>query len=551
MQRLEQAIAALPRDSCLRCMQRAEALGSEVDPAVTYPEAWVAFRIVGAGAKGMGEGLIAGADLRASLSPLVERLSAAVSMQREEAGPDALDAAQLCERWHISRATLNRLRSRGLVARRVLDDSKRHALVFRLEVVERFESTNGPSLARAAGFSRVDPAATSRLIRRAEGYRRRLDWTLNQCACRLAEKTGRSQEGVRQLLLRAAVNTAPSLREAPALGERQRELLYRAWRRGVDLSQMSRRTHRSRGAVRRAITMARAARLRSILDSGALHGPVSAPRSKPPESLLALPPVRSGLASPHAPDVLTFLAAARAMGPPIGAEEKARLAAYQLLRAEAARLINGLSLLQPSPAAVDRTETHLLWAARIKAELIGSQVRLLLDTLAARLGRDVEELPPAAGLQVITEGLRVIGDAVDGLDPAKAGRLAAATSLMLDRYAAGAAKQLTPAVPQTRRATVVMTAGLAMPRWERDVSPWQKLLEPDRRLRPGIVAGVVPTAAADVLTRRYGWDGGPPRTLAELAGELHVTPIRVLKVERDALRAALVALRAATAARLG
>jgi uncharacterized protein YoaH (UPF0181 family) len=525
----------MDRAAVLVCIERAEALALDVDPALTYPEDWLVFRITGRDGDPAHKELIPGAELRSELSPLVERLCAAARLKVDEVSGE--DAATLAARWNVSRVTLDRMRRRGLIARRVVDPKGRARLVFTPRMVEQFAAANAQALERACQFTRVSEEEAAEMIERARRLRAE-GLSVSQAAARIAAEMGRSHEGVRQVLRRAG---KPELREAPALSAKKRRVLYRAWRRGIDLGLMARRTRRSRGAVRRAITLERAEKLRTLLDSGALVVP-SMKRSAGP-ALLAAPPVRTGLCEPTPATVTAFIRAARIMGPPIGAEESARLAAYQYLRAEAARLIEKLDRLQPSASAVDRAETLLRWASRLKAELVRSQFRLMLDTLAARLGKPIEEVGAQAVLRILTGAIGRIGDVVDAHDAAKGGRLAGAAGLALDRYATQVVRELTPPDGSARRAVAVIPQGLPMPAWERAVSPWQAFLEPDARLLPAIRAGRVPQREATVLLLRFGWDGGPPRTLAELAAELKISRIRVLQVEQRAIAAGLAAAR--------
>ena len=542
LKRLEQSIRAMERGAVLACIERAESLALDLDPAVTYPEDWLIFRVTGLNGAATQGTLVQGAELRAALSPFVERLCAGVGLQAGEA--EGEDVKSLALRWKVSRVSLDRMRKRGLIARRVVDERKRASLRFAPAVVRRFEEANAAGLRRAGGFTRVNADQTAAMLERA-GRLRAQGLTVSQAAAEIAREMGRSHEGVRQVLRRAARAGSAGMREAPALNARKRAVLYRAWRRGVDLALLARRTRRSRGAVRRAINMERAARLRTLLESGALNTPDT--KRGQAGAVLATPPVRTGLSAASPVDVPAFLRAARKMGPPIGAEESARLAAYQVLRSEAARLIRRLDRLQPSPASVDRAETLLRWAARLKAELVRSQFRLMLDTLAARLGKPVEELGAAGVVRVLAGAIGVIGEAVDAHDAAKGGRLAGAAGLALDRYAAQAARELAQPSHAPRRAVAVIPAGQPMPAWERQVAAWQAFLEPDARLLPAIRAGRVPVPDAAVLLKRYGWDGGPPRTLAELAPELKVSRIRVMEVERRALATALRVVRGAPA----
>jgi DNA-directed RNA polymerase sigma subunit (sigma70/sigma32) len=48
----------------------------------------------------------------------------------------------------------------------------------------------------------------------------------------------------------------------------------------------------------------------------------------------------------------------------------------------------------------------------------------------------------------------------------------------------------------------------------------------------------------DMLMRRYGWGGDPPKTLADASQALGVTVMRGALIERAAIRSALAARRA-------
>src|SRR5205823_5996629 len=105
----------------------------------------------------------------------------------------------------------------------------------------------------------------------------------------------------------------------------------------------------------------------------------------------------------------------------------------QFLRSEAAGLIGKLSRLQPSASGIDRIETMLRWAARLKAELVRSQLRVMLEALHARLGRPVEQVPAGVLVRLLSSAIAAVGDAVDAFDVARGGRLAAAAGLGVDK----------------------------------------------------------------------------------------------------------------------
>jgi hypothetical protein len=182
----------------------------------------------------------------------------------------------------------------------------------------------------------------------------------------------------------------------------------------------------------------------------------------------------------------------------------------------------------------------LRWAARLKAELVRSQLKVMLEALHARLGRPVEQLPPGVLVRLLSSALVAMGDAVDGFDVGRGGRLAGAAGMAVDKVAIQWGKQLA-SVAAPKRATVMIPSGLAMPDWTRGVAVWQEFLEPDARLR-----GACERVAAELgsfLRKRYGWDGGPARTLVELARERKINSVGVFRLEQRAVRAGFEVVR--------
>jgi hypothetical protein len=215
LEKLAHDLRFAPREALVRDVARVEELAGDIDPAGSYPEDFVIFRITGYRPTSSAPELLKGAALLADLSALAERMSEAAGMSSAELGTDewvALDA--LAERWNVSRKTLDRWRREGLIARRVLGGAGRPALVVMNSVVERFAAGHGAAIARAGGFSRIPPELESRMLRRARVYRARFGCSLNQAAVRLAERFGRSPEAVRQLLKRHDARAAAERGEA-------------------------------------------------------------------------------------------------------------------------------------------------------------------------------------------------------------------------------------------------------------------------------------------------------------------------------------------------
>lgn len=533
---LEEELRFAPREARLRCMDRAERLSRTIEDAAEYPAPWVIEAITGYRPEGRMPGVARGAALRAGLGVFVERQSARADLTPDEV-PGGLGVPEVLARWDISRATLGRLRRLGLAARRVRDGRAGRA-VFHPESIAWFEQVHADRLGRAAAFTRLTPEETGRLVRRASRYRRCLRWPMTRVVQRLAQRTGRSPEGVRQALRRAGAARRDEFDLSPHLDARTRRVLARAARLGVDVGLMARKVRRSRGAVRRAIAVARADRLRDALARGVLTAHVGPTFALPDagEAILAPPAVREGLGLPGAGTLRDVLGAARAAGPPIAAVEKHRAVAGQFLVWRAAMAIEHLHTLNPSPAALDRIETDLRWAARLRAELIRVQWPTIVRSLEARIGRPCADVPARELGALLHETVLAAARAVEAFDPFRGGRLAGPVGLAADRV--GAAWVKAGRIPvASGRATPVLGEHARLDEWTHRVAAWQVWIEPPERVRAAAMVDRPTPADAALLRARFGW-GEVPHTLAEVGARFGITPTRMPIVEARAIRSA-------------
>jgi len=538
-----------PPEALRRAVERVEELAGEVDEGAEYPADWVMFRVSGYRADRAAGSMspIRGAALLADLSALAERLSRGAHVSIDEARAQGMAGVdELCERWSVSRKTLDRFRRRGLIARRAEDDRGRASLVFSARVVERFEAGNAARLARGGEFSRIDPDTEERIVRRAARYRRLFDWSISRCAARLAAKFGRSHEAVRALLLRQgnAAGAAPPARTSRDDG---RDFL-RALSRGVEPRELAGRAGVTARGVIRAAAIARRELLVDLLGSGALDASRSPAFERPDaaEVILAARPVREGLGGHGITDLLGLIRAARPRDPRPPAEERARALAYHFLRFTTAAAIRSLDDQHPGALALDEIETRLRWAARLKAELMRPQLHLVIETVEGLVGPP-EELPrglhSAQVAALVRAAIGGLAEAVDLFEPQRPargapGRLAAPAGLAIARACARWMRSsgVESGTPPTGRAASRLLEGVTIPDWTLSCTAWQRWLEPELRVRAG--AAGLDAASRELLETRFGWSGGPARTLKEIAAVKRTTLIRATVLERTALRGA-------------
>jgi hypothetical protein len=584
----------------------------------TYPLEYIIFRITGMRSEFAAEGsdgaspiVLVGEALLADLPALVERLSTAARIGAPEltaadhpptatrpssreklarsrahapgdpSPPPALvgpwlSIDDLAKHWNIGRKTIERLRRRGLLARRVRVGGSgrgaavRERLVFSATAVRAFEAAGGFTRTADARDGRPRPASQTiaaraprltdtdrrRIIARAQRYQGRFGWSLNRCAARIAAGMKRSHETVRRVLRAhdAAADT-PIFDERGRLGEHERTVLERSKRAGASPTQIAAKISRTRSAVYRIAADRRAERLRA-LDLDAPVGPLF-DRPDAAEVILAPVTVRTGLGDPAPATVGEFVALCDSMDPPAAAVETARAVAYAYLRHRARDLVRALPRHGAGAADLDEIETTLRWASRIKAELIRSQLPTALRSLRARLdGRGPESLAPrgpAGGPALIDACIAALIDSVDRFDPFKAlaggGRLAAPAAIAVNR----ALTRWLQGMEQSGRGRAAHKSESApLADWTLRVDPWQDWLEaPESLSRTARDARTAPPSSAvelHLVQSRFGFlpTGAPPMTLVDTARALGIVPQRIAAKERLAIAAAIGGNRSAT-----
>lgn len=528
-----------PGPALRRQVERVESLAGELDADRLYPEDWIVQRLTGYRPEMDDPASIVGEALLADLSALAERLSDWSGLERADLPDGSLDAETLCARWGISRRTLDRYCRRGLIARRVKGERGRAKLYFAPGVVDRFERVRAASLGRAGGFSRIPDETAEAMIRRARRYHESMGCTLNQAAARLAARYGRSHEAVRQLLRRHERRSgAPIFGEPGPIDARQRAMLHRADRRGIETGELAERTGRSVDTVRRAIRRERCRLLAGL----ALDGPAASwfGDASAVDEALAAGPVASGLGGPVEQDLRAWIIAARTPATPNAEEERALAAAVHLLRWRAREGVASMAASNPEANALDRVETDLRWVSRLKVQLLRAQARPILRTLESRAGRPLDEMRARDARALVGIGLDAASAAVDAFDPFRGGRLAARVGMSVDRAAAAWLRgHKDAASPQAGRATPRIGEGVTLGDWSMRVDAWQGWLEPTPRIR-GVLGAMDPPGRA-FAAARYGLTDetggtGPPGTLDEMCASLGLRRMEAPRVERAWIR---------------
>lgn len=493
-----------PRKVMLRAIERLDDAITSLDTSQDVPAGW--FLSTASGYAMHVPGRVPGETALVDACAVIEALSAAADTTPDEVPEDCLGVKELAEHWNIAQRTLHRYRSQGLSARSVRAGRTRR-LMFTPTAIAAFEARRGDAIKGAKAFTRLSETERERARSRnaelqAQGK------TPNAAASVIAEELGRSHEAIRQLLQRGT-NTST------AWTHRERYITLRAHDRFLEPAAIAERLGRDTGATRRIIDGQRLARLRELdLEPMALEEPhmPNPPLGAPGPTLLA--DLVAEMREPHAPDRATEL----------------RITAYaRFLTTRAARTIAAVHAAKLRAEPIDDAETDLLWAARLRVEALRPMLGIVLRSVEARLGDEIEALPARLATSRLQLALAAAAEAAHRYDPSRGGRLSAAVTVAVDRVASE-----TPPPGKASTAARRSFTQSHIDDWTRRVSPWQAFLEAPRYLRAGL--HTLPEDQRTLLEARYGL-GERPHTLAELASRFNIHRPWIARRVREAARA--------------
>lgn len=519
-----------PREALLRLIERAEAVADEIDPEAEYPRDWVIFRITGYRPEDSLTLNVPGRVLRADLGAAIDRWCEAAAITIDDVR-GWLTPNELAAKWSVSGKTIARLRGEGLTARRVLGLRGRWITMIDPDRAEAFRTRNAERIRDASVFTRLTERERASVVRRAQRYRGRFGCSLNQAAARIATRFGRSHEAIRQILQRHEASRATFGERGP-LTDAHAARILRALAWGIDPDRLAERYGRDARAIRLAALNERARRLKAMVPTatvweGSGSIPASAWRSRWVTEDLGAPGPRS----------LGRLVSLARSTPPIQAEsERIRTMVRRALVSRSMEATASLPSSGIRAFSVEAIEVDLIWASRVKAELIRSMLGVLIRTIETATGVPIERLRVPACVALVQAGLGALSETVDGFEPGKGGRLAGSAAVPLNRALQATLKRIgSEAVMPAGRALVPFDLA-SIEDFTRRVDPWQRWLEPP----PWLMRAVRANGRAEeaiIVAERFGI-GGPPQPLGAMAASRGM-PLPVLARR---LRAAMQAL---------
>ena len=520
-------------------LTNAEQLYWELEEDGSYPLDYVLFRLTGYRADGsVRPTILVGRAVRNDLITLVENVSETLEDHADSHDPIPLDLDAVCKELRVSSKTISRYRKQGLFARRMRfgkGKRERIKLAFLPESLDRFTRAYAERVNKAGSFERIDDDSKHAMVLRARRIAIRTTATPHRVSQHLARKYPWSAQAIRKMLIEHDAHDprfAIFRDHTPPLTDRQRRVIARAAKRGVSIAILCERFGKTRDAIYRAINLERARELEEIpiryTDNPTFHLPTAHQvilESHLPEAeaSFTLPPI----ASNEDDETLTSLTTDRTV---LDAEtERALFARYNYLKLIATRDIGRLDRHRPAAGDIDRIETTLRHADRIKNRLVQTNLALVVATAKRH-----QTGSPSASSDLLTdligEGNLVLMLAIDTFDIARGNRFSTYLTWALMRHFA----QLSVASPRPADHTHQRAAEPApTPDREQDAESIQQTvyqllndLEPRER---------------QVIARHFGLrltgdTAPPPQTLAEIGRELGVSAERARQIENRAVK---------------
>ncbi|MCC7146942.1 MAG: hypothetical protein IT443_10900 [Phycisphaeraceae bacterium] len=430
-------------------VQRAEALHDQVEPERNYPLDFVAFRITGYRLETGVTTLLVGRALSPDLRLLIDSLSRSAPLPITAEEP-VETPPELAARLGVSAKTTARWRHQGLRWRWAqYPGQDRPRLVIPRAALDYFFRLHPQRLPQAQAFSRMDARTREHVIAKARKLARQESLSPFQVARRLAPQVDRSPETIR-LLLENHDRKHPGDPIFPdytaPLSQKERRIIFRASRRGIDIDRLAKRFSRSRNTVYRALRQERADRLRSLFvhfvelpifarpdaDEVILRSrltddmPLSDASSSPARPLSPLPapaPAPAAADASAAADVTRPLTPDELPSPLRELYDQPRLARddqrdmavrMNYLKFKAVRLRDQLHPADPRALDMDQIEECLKAASAIRQALVHANLPVVLSTARRHVQGHEDGLLRLPGLLEI--GNLVLIDAIEAYD---------------------------------------------------------------------------------------------------------------------------------------
>ena len=541
-------------DVLRRMAMHAQQLARSIDPDQLFSESWLIEQVTGVRSRGADTtASLVGSAVIDDLAALAIRFTDRAPMDAALAPGGAFTLEQTAKKLGVGVRSIQRWRRFGLISMR-FQFGRTHRIGCAGAVIEWFEKRH-PELLTKVKRPAPTQQARHKLLTHAKVIAAG-GGTLNAAAVELARAEKTTVPVARRALEQLERNGSISpLKRRIVLNESKAGLAWRSWMRGVDLNTIARRVGQTRVSVLRTIAKQRLRRIQACLKP--VVPLATFQRVDATETLLAPMEVRQHLAHgawPTQPrDFLAAFAPVSQARKNMVASDGMQLTALRFLLWQAEQIIfnagattksvsnkkssrkivaskaSTISNTESLWVDLDRCETALRWAARIRLTLVQRSVGEALGRLQAMAGEPLVSLHSARMCQAIEIALEsasaILDQCMQNPPSDRAIRLGSLAAACAEKTAVKHWKSRARPAQDER---VELSSAL-----QSQCVPWLCVAP----LRDDLShAKAPPSIGGDLLSLRYGWKGETPHTMNDAAQLLGIHPRRAAIMAADMFR---------------
>jgi RNA polymerase primary sigma factor len=520
-----------PDNVRLQMIDRAEQLVAILDAKKKYPYEFICYQVTGYRPRTTVLEAIDGEILRQDLVRMVEALSDSMDLKADAMDEDVLTIDQLAGRFKVSTKTVSRWRKAGLVSRRFIFPDGKKRVGFLASSVGNFATRHGDRIDAASGFSQLTPEEKREIIRRARRLSHYCHCCLYEVSKRIARKMHRAVETVRYTI-KAYDDEHSNLKLFPnaseQLNDRDRETLYRAFRRGVSVHALARRFCRTRSSIYRIINEMRVEHLLRE-PTECIYNPAF-DEAGAADIILTDEPPAPAKKSPSPPPGLPVYLRTLYRTPLLTKDQEQYLfRKYNFLKYRASRLKEKLQRARtPRSRDIEEVERLLAQANEIKNRLVKSNLRLVVNIAKRHVGNS------SNFFELVSDGNISLMRAVEKFDYARGFKFSTYASwAIIKNYARTIPREHSRLGRFVTGKDELLDMADLHSRFDGD-----GVQELDSSVRQSIeqMLDQLSSREREVIERRFGLgDSLGPQTLKQVGKKFGVTKERVRQIESRAL----------------
>ncbi len=254
-----------PQKQRAKQLDAAEKLFSLIDKTKEYPFEFVCFHITGfRPSDSARQELIKGDELADDLNAFIARLSSQVCPAAGQQDQKVYTIEELAKTLGVSTKTINRWRSKGLIARKFLFNNNKKCFGFLQSSVDMFLRTNPDLVKKAKSFKRLTKKQKQQIIKQAASLAAKTNLSRYRIIDKIAAEANTSHETVRCILLNHEnANPDKPIFKKPGgvIDPAQAAEIYRLYRQDCPVEELMERFHRTKSSIYRIINERKAREL--------------------------------------------------------------------------------------------------------------------------------------------------------------------------------------------------------------------------------------------------------------------------------------------------